>query len=137
MEKVESSIIRRSTLSKVAGTLLSENRSSSVGVSTQPGNVSGSGHFDSVSKLNLAAAIEQHGSGRKSLSDSFHADPNSATGNVSLRKQFYNEEENADVTSTKNSEDKNSLRVNYNINAEYLELVEKCYVLSTFTNLLS
>lgn len=115
MEKVESSMIRRSTLSKVAGTLLSENNSSSsMGLSAQPGNASLSGHFDTVSKLNLATAIEQHGSGRKSLSESLLVDPNSAPGNVSLRKQFYNEEENADVTTTKSSEDKNSLRVNYN-----------------------
>ncbi|PIN07508.1 putative protein, contains kelch repeat [Handroanthus impetiginosus] len=111
MEKVESSMIRRSTLSKVAGTLLSENGSSSMGLSTQPGNASLSGHFDSVSRLNLASAIEQHGSGRKSLSESLLVDPNSAPGNVSLRKQFYNEEENANMTATKGSEDKNSFRI--------------------------
>ncbi|KAI3469422.1 hypothetical protein Pfo_026085 [Paulownia fortunei] len=111
MEKVESSLIRRSTLSKVAGTLLSENSSSSTGLSAQPSNASLSGHFDSVSRLNLASAIEQHGSGRKSLSESLLVDPNSAPGNVSLRKQFYNEEENADVTTTKSSEDKNSFRI--------------------------
>ncbi|KAL0388750.1 UNVERIFIED_CONTAM: Dynein regulatory complex subunit [Sesamum radiatum] len=77
MEKVESSIVRRSTLSKVAGTLLSEN-SSSLGLSAQPDNASLSGHFDSVSRLNLASAIEQHGSGRKSLSESLLVDPHSA-----------------------------------------------------------
>ncbi|KAK4405600.1 Monothiol glutaredoxin-S4 [Sesamum angolense] len=110
MEKVESSIVRRSTLSKVAGTLLSEN-SSSLGLSAQPDNASLSGHFDSVSRLNLASAIEQHGSGRKSLSESLLVDPHSAPGNVSLRKQFYNEEENADVTTTKSSEDKNLSRM--------------------------
>ncbi|KAL3812849.1 hypothetical protein ACJIZ3_014117 [Penstemon smallii] len=110
MEKIESSMIRRSTLSKVAGTLLSENRSSSLGLSTQPGNVSLSGHFDSVPKLNLASAIEQHGSGRKSLSESLLVDPSSAPGNVSLRKQFYSEEENADMTSTRSSDYKNSFR---------------------------
>ncbi|KAL0376484.1 UNVERIFIED_CONTAM: Monothiol glutaredoxin-S4 [Sesamum calycinum] len=110
MEKVESSIVRRSTLSKVAGTLLSEN-SSSLGLSAQPDNASLSGHFDSVSRLNLASAIEQHGSGRKSLSESLLVDPHSAPGNVSLRKQFYNEEENADVTTTKISEDKNLSRM--------------------------
>ncbi|KAK6117318.1 hypothetical protein DH2020_048909 [Rehmannia glutinosa] len=111
MEKVESSLIRRSTLSKVAGTLLSENNSSSIGLPAQPGNASLSGHFDSVSRLNLASAIEQHGSGRKSLSESLLVDPNSAPGNVSLRKQFYNEEETPDVTTTKISEDKNSFRI--------------------------
>ncbi|XP_057771991.1 uncharacterized protein LOC130991673 [Salvia miltiorrhiza] len=120
MEKVESSMIRRSTLSKVAGTLLSENNSNnnnnnnnnsaSTGLSAQPGNASNSSNFDTVSRLNLASAIEQHGSGRKSLSESLLVDPNSAPGNVSLRKQFYNEE-TADVTTTKSSEDKNSFRM--------------------------
>ncbi|KAL8047708.1 hypothetical protein ABFX02_07G017700 [Erythranthe guttata] len=110
MEKVESSIIRRSTLSKVAGTLLSENGPSSIGLS-QPGNAASlSGHFDSISRLNLASAIEQHGSGRKSLSESLLVDPNSGPGNVSLRKQFYNEEENTDATTTKISVDKNSFQ---------------------------
>lgn len=116
MEKVESSMIRRSTLSKVAGTLLSENNNSnnstSIGLSAQPGNASLSSNFDTVSKLNLASAIEQHGSGRKSLSESLLVDPNSATGNVSLRKQFYNEE-TAEVTTTKSLDDKNSFRVSY------------------------
>lgn len=113
MEKVESSMIRRSTLSKVAGTLLSENNnnSSSVGLPAQPGNASNGSHFDTVSRLNLASAIEQHGSGRKSLSESLLVEPNSAPGNVSLRKQFYNEEETAEVTSTKSSDDKNPFRM--------------------------
>lgn len=104
MEKVESSIIRRSTLSKVAGTLLSENtKSSSIELPAR------SGHFDSVSRLNLASAIEQHGSGRKSLSESLLIDPNPSPGNVSLRKKFYNEEN----CETKSSEDKNSIPVSY------------------------
>lgn len=113
MEKVESSMIRRSTLSKVAGTLLSENNnnSSSVGLPAQPGNASIGSHFDTVSRLNLASAIEQHGSGRKSLSESLLVEPNSAPGNVSLRKQFYNEEETAGVTTTKSSDDTNPFRV--------------------------
>ncbi|KAK6117311.1 hypothetical protein DH2020_048945 [Rehmannia glutinosa] len=110
-KKDPSNQVRRSTLSKVAGTLLSENNSSNIGLPAQPGNASLSGHFDSVSRLNLASAIEQHGSGRKSLSESLLVDPNSAPGNVSLRKQFYNEEETPDVTTTKSSEDKNSFRI--------------------------
>lgn len=105
MEKVETSMSRRSTLSKVAGALRAENHSSTIVLSAQPGNNSSHSHFDSVSRLNLASAIE-HGSGRKSLSESLLADPNSAPGNVSLRKQFYNEEENA--------EDKHAFRVSYN-----------------------
>ncbi|GER55930.1 galactose oxidase/kelch repeat superfamily protein [Striga asiatica] len=100
MEKVESSIVRRSTLSKVAGTLLS----------SQQGNASLGGHFDSVSRQNLASAIEQHGSGRRSLSESLLVDPNSGPSNVSLRKQLYNEE-TPDVNTTKSSEDKSSFRV--------------------------
>ncbi|KAL1548493.1 acyl-CoA-binding domain-containing protein 6-like isoform X3 [Salvia divinorum] len=81
MEKVESSMIRRLTLSKVSGTLLTYN-----------------------------STIEQHGSGRKSLSESLLVDPNSAPGNVSLRKPFCSEE-TAEVTTTKISEDKNSFQM--------------------------
>ncbi|KAL6517168.1 hypothetical protein OROHE_017874 [Orobanche hederae] len=110
MEKVESSLIRRSTLSKVAGTLLSEKRSSSVGLSIQQGNASLSGHFGSVSRLNLASAIEQHGSGRNSLSESLLVDP-TAPGNASLRKQFYNEETPDVMTTTRSSDGKNSFRI--------------------------
>ncbi|KAL6548478.1 hypothetical protein OROGR_008899 [Orobanche gracilis] len=110
MEKVESSLIRRSTLSKVAGTLLSEKRSSSVGLSTQQGNASLSGHFGSVSRLNLASAIEQHGSGRNSLSESLLVDP-TAPGNASLRKQFYNEETPDVMTTIRSSDGKNSFRI--------------------------
>ncbi|KAI4317627.1 hypothetical protein L6164_025483 [Bauhinia variegata] len=58
---------------------------------------------------NLASAIEQHGSGRKSLSDSLIVDPNSLPTNVSLRRQFENEEEyNTDVRIDKNAEEENS-----------------------------
>lgn len=136
MEKVESSMIRRSTLSKVAGTLLSENNnnnknnnSSSVGLSAQQGNASISSNFDTVSRLNLASAIEQHGSGRKSLSESLLVDPHSAPGNVSLRKQFYNEEETAEVTTMKSSDGKNSFRVNYNClhPLQFLDFYAHCW----------
>ncbi|CAA0841703.1 Galactose oxidase/kelch repeat superfamily protein [Striga hermonthica] len=106
MEKVESSLVRRSTLSKVAGTLLPEKNWSA----SQQGNASLGGHFDSVSRQNLASAIEQHGSGRRSLSESLLVDPNSGPSNVSLRKQFYNEE-TPDVNTTKSSEDKSSFRI--------------------------
>ncbi|XP_073026410.1 uncharacterized protein [Primulina eburnea] len=97
MEKIESSIIQKTTLSKVAG-LLSENRASSVELSSQPNDGSLGGHFDSVSRLHLASATEQHGSGRKSLSESLLVDTNSAPGNASFRKQFNNQEENAEMT---------------------------------------
>ncbi|KAL2506688.1 Galactose oxidase/kelch repeat superfamily protein [Abeliophyllum distichum] len=110
MEKVESSMIQRSTLSKVAGTLLSENNPSSFGMSTRPSHGSLNCQIESVARQNLASAIVQHGSGRKSLSESLLVDPNAAPGNVSLRKQFYNEEENADMQVTKSSEEKTSFR---------------------------
>lgn len=110
MEKVESSMIQRSTLSKVAGTLLPENHASSIGMPTRPSHGSFNCQIDSVARQNLASAIEQHGSGRKSLSESLLVDPNTAPGNVSLRKQFYNEEENADTQVTKSSEDRTSFR---------------------------
>ncbi|KAL1548492.1 acyl-CoA-binding domain-containing protein 6-like isoform X3 [Salvia divinorum] len=58
----------------------------------------------------LTLTIEQHGSGRKSLSESLLVDPNSAPGNVSLRKPFCSEE-TAEVTTTKISEDKNSFQM--------------------------
>lgn len=48
---------------------------------------------DSVARQNLASAIEQHGSGRKSMSESSLIDPEPASGNTSLRKKFHNEEE--------------------------------------------
>ncbi|XP_073307744.1 uncharacterized protein [Primulina huaijiensis] len=110
MEKIESSIIQKSTLSKVAG-LLSENRSSSVELPSQPNNGSLSGHFDSVSRLHLASASEQHGPGRKSLSESLLVDTNAAPGNVSFRKQFNNQEENAEMTIMNVLEDKNQPRL--------------------------
>ncbi|XP_073122212.1 uncharacterized protein [Henckelia pumila] len=110
LEKIESSIIRKSTLSKVAG-LLSENRASSVELSSQPNNGSLSGHFDSISGLHLASASEQHGPGRKSLSESLLVDSNSAPGNASFRKQFNNQEENAEMTIMNVLEDKNQLRL--------------------------
>ncbi|XP_075477618.1 uncharacterized protein LOC142518699 isoform X2 [Primulina tabacum] len=110
MEKIESSIIKKSTLSKVAG-LLSENRASSVELSSQPNNGSLSSHFDSVSRLHLASASEQHGPGRKSLSESLLVDTNAAPGNVSFRKQFNNQEENAEMTIMNVLEDKNQPRL--------------------------
>uniref|UniRef100_A0A6J1C8V2 Acyl-CoA-binding domain-containing protein 5 n=1 Tax=Momordica charantia TaxID=3673 RepID=A0A6J1C8V2_MOMCH len=47
--------------------------------------------IDSTARQNLASAIE-HGSGRKSISESSIIDPNPAPGNISLRKQFHNDE---------------------------------------------
>ncbi|KAM3707629.1 hypothetical protein ACB098_02G039900 [Castanea mollissima] len=92
MEKSESSKGQRSTTGKGTGALLFEKRLSSTGLAAHLSNDSSQRSVDSVARQNLASAIEQHGSGRKSLSESI-VDPNSVPGNVSLRKQFHNEEE--------------------------------------------
>ncbi|CAK9318546.1 unnamed protein product [Citrullus colocynthis] len=47
--------------------------------------------IDSTARQNLASAIE-HGSGRKSISETSLFDPNPIPGNISLRKQFHNDE---------------------------------------------
>ncbi|XP_022979721.1 acyl-CoA-binding domain-containing protein 6-like [Cucurbita maxima] len=47
--------------------------------------------IDSTARQNLASAIE-HGSGRKSISESSLIDTNSIPGNISLRKQIHNDE---------------------------------------------
>lgn len=47
---------------------------------------------DPVGRHSLASAVEQHASGRKSLSDS-SIDPHFVSGNISLRKQFHHEED--------------------------------------------
>jgi hypothetical protein len=109
LEKNESSMGQRSAPSKGARALLFEKRSSSTGLATQPSNDSSQRSVDSVVRQNLASAIEQHGSGRKSLSEFTVIDPVPVSGNVSLRKQFNNEEEfNATVKMSKGSEDDNS-----------------------------
>lgn len=93
MEKNESSTSRRSFPSKDPGGLLFEKLSSSTGLASQLSNISSHRSVDSVARQNLASAIEQHGSGRKSLSESSLVDLNPVSGNVSLRKQFHNDEE--------------------------------------------
>nr|XP_043609213.1 acyl-CoA-binding domain-containing protein 5 [Erigeron canadensis]XP_043609214.1 acyl-CoA-binding domain-containing protein 5 [Erigeron canadensis] len=70
LEKNELSMSRRMTI-------LSEKRSSSTGPAVGP--------VSSLGRQNLASAIEHHGSGRKSLSESLLVDSN--PGNVSLRKE--------------------------------------------------
>jgi hypothetical protein len=106
MEKSESSIGQRSIPGKGAGALLFEKRLSSIGLATHLSNDSSQRSVDSVARQNLASAIEHHGSGRKSLSEASIVDPN---GNVSLRKQFHNEEEyNMPVKMAKGSENDNS-----------------------------
>ncbi|XP_043708517.1 acyl-CoA-binding domain-containing protein 6 isoform X2 [Telopea speciosissima] len=91
MDKNEESMGRRSTPEKGPGSLLFENRSCPV---------------DSVARQNLASALEHHGSGRKSISESLLVDPNPVSGNVSLRKQLHNEEEYSNTLKmVKNQED--------------------------------
>ncbi|CAN1857581.1 Acyl-CoA-binding domain-containing protein 6 [Linum perenne] len=62
---------------------------------------------DYVVRQNLASAIEYHGSGRKSLSESSLLDPGCASGNVSLRKQFHEEEHNRTVKTLRSSDEGN------------------------------
>lgn len=93
MEKNELPMGRRSSLSKAAGNLLSGNRLTSTGPTSQPVNGPTTSHVDSMARQNLASVVEHHGSGRKSLSESLLSDPSSVSGNVSLRKQFSNDED--------------------------------------------
>ncbi|KAK6803576.1 hypothetical protein RDI58_001360 [Solanum bulbocastanum] len=104
MGKNELSMGRRSSLSKAAGNLLSGNRLTSTGPASQPVNGTTTSHVDSIARQNLASAVEHHGSGRKSLSESLLIDPSSVSGNVSLRKQFSNDED-ASAKMTKTSGD--------------------------------
>lgn len=83
MEKNDSSIGRRSTLGESAGTILSENGAFN-------------GTVDSIARQNIASTVEHHGSGRRSLSESLLVDSYAGSGNVSLRKQFHDEEETSD-----------------------------------------
>lgn len=109
IEKNEASAGQRSAPGKGPGHLLFEKHSSLTRLAAQLGTVSSQRSVDSISRQNLASAIEQHGSGRKSLSESSLVDPNSVSGNVSLRKQFHNEEEHSTaVKMAKNLEDGNS-----------------------------
>ncbi|XP_065863587.1 acyl-CoA-binding domain-containing protein 6 [Euphorbia lathyris] len=92
MDKNESSMSRQSAASKVPGHLLSGKRSLSAAVAAQL-NSGSSQH-----------SVEHHGSGRKSLSETL-VDPNSRAGDVSLRRQFHDEEHNTVIKMTKNAED--------------------------------
>ncbi|GAV73151.1 Kelch_2 domain-containing protein/Kelch_4 domain-containing protein [Cephalotus follicularis] len=108
MEKNEASMSRRSA--PIKGSFLFEKSSSSTGLAAQISNVSSHRSSDSVARQNLASAIEQHGSGRRSLSESLLVDQNSVAGNASLRRQFHNElEYNATVKMAKSLEDESTL----------------------------
>ncbi|KAM6545225.1 hypothetical protein CsatB_025961 [Cannabis sativa] len=107
LEKNESSISRRHIPNNVPGSSLMEKYSSSTDLASQLSNGSSQRTVDSVARQNLASAIEQHGSGRLSLSESL-MDPNPVPGNVSLRKQFHNEEEYSSVVKMTKPEDESS-----------------------------
>ncbi|XP_010524754.1 PREDICTED: acyl-CoA-binding domain-containing protein 4 [Tarenaya hassleriana] len=81
------------TAKKKHGSRLFGKRSSSAGLADEPSKGSSQRLIDSVARQKLASAIEEHGSGRRSLSEIAFVDQNPSSGNVSLRKQFNNEEE--------------------------------------------
>ncbi|KAK7245696.1 hypothetical protein RIF29_40545 [Crotalaria pallida] len=108
-EKNESAMGRRQTPTKGPGSILLE-KHSSTGLASQLKNDSSKRMIDSVARQNLASAIE-HGSGRKSLSETLlvQQDSNSVPTNVSLRRQFdHDEEYSGDVRIDKHSEDETS-----------------------------
>ncbi|KAG2727198.1 hypothetical protein I3843_01G142900 [Carya illinoinensis] len=103
MEKIESSMGRRSAPGKGTGSLLFEKSSSGTELSASSQRL-----VEAVARQNLASAIEHHGSGRKSLSEFSVIEPNPVSSNLSLRKQFHNEEEHKmAVKMPKGSEDDN------------------------------
>lgn len=83
-DQVEILMMERNELSTSRRSALSEKRSSSTGPAMLGAAVGGLG------RQNLASAIEHHGSGRKSLSESLLVDSN--PGNVSLRKEHVDED---------------------------------------------
>ncbi|MED6138233.1 hypothetical protein PIB30_119064 [Stylosanthes scabra] len=105
-EKNEATPTKHSVPAKGPGSMLSGKHSSSTGLASHLKNDPSHRLIDSVARQNLASAIE-HGSGRKSLSESLLVqDSNSVPTNISLRRQFdHDEEYNADVRIDKNSED--------------------------------
>ncbi|XP_059632689.1 acyl-CoA-binding domain-containing protein 6 isoform X2 [Cornus florida] len=92
-------------LSNQVEVLILEKKESSIGRRSTPIKV------DAGGRQNLASAIEQHGSGRKSLSESLIVDPNPVSGNASLRKQFHNEEESVVAKMAKSSEDESQSQI--------------------------
>ncbi|KAL5182514.1 Acyl-CoA-binding domain-containing protein 6 [Glycine soja] len=104
MEKNESALGRQSAPSKCSASVLLEKHSSSTRLAPQLNDCS-QRLVDSVARQNLASAIE-HGSGRRSLSESLVVDPNFPLTNTSLRKQFdHDEEYNTDLKMDKNSDE--------------------------------
>ncbi|KAL1803792.1 hypothetical protein ACET3Z_032439 [Daucus carota] len=104
IERNESVAGRRLAPTKPKVPLTHDNRSS-VGPATLGSN-NLHAPLDSVGRQNIASAIDQHGSGRRSLSESLLSHPN--PGNVSLRKQLHNEDERLVMKITQNWEDETS-----------------------------
>ncbi|KAJ1427274.1 Kelch-type beta propeller [Sesbania bispinosa] len=103
MEKNESALRRRSTPNKGPASTLLEKHSAPTRLASQLNDCS-QRLVDSVARQNLASAIE-HGSGRKSLSESLIVDPSYPPTNISLRKRFdHDEEYNTDIKTDKNSD---------------------------------
>ncbi|GMH29297.1 hypothetical protein Nepgr_031140 [Nepenthes gracilis] len=90
LEKNEHSSSR--TLPSKGPGLLSQNRFSSTDMATQLNSAPAS-QVESVGRQNLASVLDERGSSRRSMSESFLANTNPSSGSVSLRKQFNNEEE--------------------------------------------
>lgn len=104
MEKNESALRRRSTPSKGPASIILEKHSSSTRLASQLNDCS-QRLVDSVARQNLASAIE-HGSGRKSLSESLVSDPHFTPSNIPLCKQFdHSEEYNTNAKMDKNSDE--------------------------------
>ncbi|KAG5011156.1 hypothetical protein AAZX31_07G232200 [Glycine max] len=119
MEKNESTLGSQSAHSKCSASVLLEKHSSSTRLAPQLNDCSQ--HLvDSVARQNLASAIE-HGSGRRSLSESLVIDPNFPPTNTSLRKQFdHDEEYNTDLKMDKNSDERSFPRaVDHRTNKDY------------------
>ncbi|KAK6930120.1 Kelch repeat type 1 [Dillenia turbinata] len=104
MDKHDASMGRRSTPGKGLEASLFENHSSK-GPATQLSNSSLESVVDSVARQNLASAIENHGSGRRSVSVNLVVDPGHVSGCVSLRKQFQEKECHPDSRAGKTLED--------------------------------
>uniref|UniRef100_A0A7N1A1X9 Acyl-CoA-binding domain-containing protein n=2 Tax=Kalanchoe fedtschenkoi TaxID=63787 RepID=A0A7N1A1X9_KALFE len=108
VEKNDALMARPSILNKVLGRSL---ESFSSEVATQRSNSAFRHQHDAVAKHNIASAVEHHGSGRKSLSESAVIETKCASGNVSLRKQLNNEEEYITVIKVaKNPEEETPFR---------------------------
>lgn len=106
MEKIESAqpVRRRSTPRKGPASILLEEHSASTRLDSQLNDCS-QRLVDSVARQNLTSAI-QHGSRRKSLSESLVVDPNCLRSNIFFCNQFDHDEEYNYNTYTKM--DKNS-----------------------------